>query len=210
MDTVTDTIICVASGPSITQKQIDLIKQSGLYTICVNRTFELLPNCDAIFACDIRWWYEYYNLTQTHSPKSELYTIAGIGSHFYKKRQKGQQIIELPYESGVGLGKDKLIHGGNSGYLAVNLAYLLGAKKIILVGYDHQHTNGKRHWHSDYDKSKFPFNADHMDRMVHNFEILSKDLIDNGIDIVNCSIDTALTVARHSTLEKELEDSISV
>jgi hypothetical protein len=201
---VTDTIICVASGPSITQHQIDLIKESGLFTICVNRTFELLPNCDAIFACDIRWWYEYYELTQSHSPKSKLYTIAGIADHFYKKRSKGQNIVQLDYESGIGLGKHKLIHGGNSGYMAVNLAYLLGAKKIILIGYDHQHTNGKRHWHSDYDKKKFPYNADNIDRMKDNFEGLAHDLINEGIDIVNCSIETALETPRRSTLEKEI------
>lgn len=208
MATVTDTIICVASGPSIIQKQLDQIKQSGLYTICVNRSFELLPNCDAIFACDIRWWYEYYELTQAHSPESKLYTIAGIGSHFYKKRKIGKEIIELPYESGVGLGKEHLIHGGNSGYMAVNLAYLLGAKKIILVGYDHQHTNGKRHWHSDYDKKKFPYNADNVDRMKDNFEVLAQDLINEGIDVVNCSIETALETPRRSSLENEIERSL--
>lgn len=210
MATVTDTIICVASGPSINQKQIDQIKQSDRFTICVNRSFELLPNCDCIFACGIRWWYEYYELTQTYSPESKLYTIAGIGSHFYKKRKIGKEIIELPYTSGVGLGKDQLIHGGNSGYMAVNLAYLLGAKKIILVGYDHQHTNGKRHWHSDYNKKKFPYNADHIDRMVYNFEILAQDLINEEIDIVNCSIETALTTPRRSTVEQEIEDSVSL
>jgi len=39
-----------------------------------------------------------------------------------------------------------LHQGQNSGYQAVNLAYLLGATRILLLGYDMQMKGDQRHW----------------------------------------------------------------
>lgn len=40
--------------------------------------------------------------------------------------------------------------GSNSGYQAINLAYLAGAKRIILVGYDLRFVNGRSHAHDGH------------------------------------------------------------
>jgi hypothetical protein len=42
-----------------------------------------------------------------------------------------------------------LIHyGGNSGFQAINLAVLMGARRIVLTGYDMKPgADGRKHWH---------------------------------------------------------------
>lgn len=199
------TVVCIASGPSLTQEQVDQVEYSYLPTVAVNNSFQLAPWCDIVFACDIKWWYQYYDQVNQTCFEADLWTIKGVGEHFTKKTGNvNPRIKEVGFTRNIGLEEDKVSHGGNSGYIAVNLAYLMGAKKIVLVGYDHQHTNGQTHWHGDHDKKVFAKNADDTDRWLRNFKILSMELNKKGIDIINCSLETAITSCRRSTLDKEL------
>ena len=45
-----------------------------------------------------------------------------------------------------GLGHDRVHFGGNSGFQAINLAFLWGATRIILLGFDCKAVAGKDHW----------------------------------------------------------------
>jgi len=200
------TVVCIASGPSLTQDQVDQVEYSFLPTITVNNSFQLAPWCDIVFACDIKWWYQYYKQVCDTCFDADLWTIKGVGEHFGKKTKIHEpKINEIGFTRNIGLEQDKVSHGGNSGYIAVNLAYMMGAKKIVLVGYDHQHTNGQTHWHGDHDKKVFTKNADDTDRWLRNFRVLATELNKKGIDVVNCSIETAINSCRRGILEEELK-----
>lgn len=96
-----------------------------------------------------------------------------------------------------------LIHTGqNSGYQAINLAFLFGARKIVLVGFDMQHTGGRHHWFGNHPLGMR--NACGVDDWKKNFPKLAADLQAQGVDVVNCSEETALTCFRRSSLEQEL------
>lgn len=202
------TVICVGSGPSLTDEQVRIAEESNHPIIAVNDNFKKVVHPDIIFACDIMWWYKnYLDIVDTIDPEyTELWTITSIGSHFKKKKplQYSIPINEVGYYQQAGLGLSKVHHGGNSGYIAVNLAYLMGASKIILIGYDHKHTYGKAHWFGDHDMTKLRKNAEDVDRWVRNFESLSHGLNREGIDLVNCSIETAIISCRRSTIESEV------
>ena len=99
--------------------------------------------------------------------------------------------IHVPGVFKPGLGCDDVIHlGGNSGYQAINLAYLMGAKEINLIGFDMQRTNNMSHWHGDHPRqciNQSPYHA-----WLKNFDQLSKDLNDLNIDVTNYTRVTAL------------------
>jgi hypothetical protein len=99
-----------------------------------------------------------------------------------------------------------MFHGGNSGLLAIELARVLGATKIVLLGYDCK-VSGKSHWFGNHPEGFR--NADGIDDWIVAFDQLDKAYKELGIDLVNCSLDTALTI-RRSTLEKELENSMCI
>jgi uncharacterized Rossmann fold enzyme len=75
--------------------------------------------------------------------------------------------------------------GGNSGYAAINLAYHLGAKRIVLLGFDMQ-TNGKEtHWHEGYPSTA---DTETMARlMVPNFDTLIDPLEKRKVKVYNAS-----------------------
>lgn len=205
-------VVCLASGPSLTMEQVEQVYQSGYPTIVVNNTFMLAPWAEVLYAGDLGWWREYYlkaKFVMTEDDLvAEFWTLEGNKKNLNRHHPDSiHHIQEVPFVRKPGLGTEVLHHhGGNSGYHAINLAYLFGARKIILAGYDHQHANGKSHWHGDHDKKKFRINAniEHMDRWLSEFDGLASDLKDHGVDLVNCSIETAISSCRRSTLDIEL------
>lgn len=88
--------------------------------------------------------------------------------------------------------------GGNSGHQAINLAYLFGAKTIILLGYDMK-IGEKTHWFGDHPKGlqvPSPFGS-----FIDNMNLLAKDAQKVGLKIINASRETALTCFERSTMD---------
>jgi len=78
--------------------------------------------------------------------------------------------------------------GSNSGYQAINLAYHLGARSIILLGFDMHNHGGKTHWFGEHPKE---FKADtRYERFLNEFRTIKPDQY--GLQIINCSRKTAL------------------
>lgn len=90
-------------------------------------------------------------------------------------------------------------HFGNSGAAAIALAAKMGAKRVILIGYD-CHKRGKAHWFGDHPKGLG--NAGSLPKWPQAFGRLAKTL--TKIDIVNCSPGTALTCFPTAELDEAL------
>lgn len=100
-----------------------------------------------------------------------------------------------------GLGKFDLHWGNNGGYSAINLAYLLGARKIYLLGYDMGLSeDGARHWHGDH-PAHLNNDSDYAD-WIERFDDLAADLASEGVEVVNCSRRTALACFPRATVEE--------
>jgi len=91
---------------------------------------------------------------------------------------------------------------GNSGAACITLAANGGAKRIILLGYDCQKTDGKAHWHGDHPRQLG--NAKQIDRWHEKFEAQAKELM--GLEIINCSRASALTCWPRAQLEDVLNE----
>lgn len=111
-------------------------------------------------------------------------------------RENGIQA--LPGASAPGLGENLLHYGANSGYQAINLAYLQGATRIILLGYNMEKTGGKNHWFGDHPKG---LTNGHYDSFVPRFDKLAEDLAAKGVEVVNCSRHTRLTQFKRATID---------
>ena len=105
-------------------------------------------------------------------------------------------------EGNKGLGKDKIHHGSNSGYQAINLAYLFGAVKIVLLGFDMQRTGGLSHWHGNHPAA---INRDlPVTTFLKKFPDLARDLEAEGVEVINATRETALECFKKVDLEEAL------
>lgn len=179
------TVICIASGPSLTQDDCTTALESGHPAIVTNTTFRLCPWADVLFGFDSAWWREYRAEVDATFKGAKLTLSSGnIG-------------IESLYREGW------FFRGcGNSGGAAISLAVAGGAKRVVLLGYDCQKTGGKVHWHGDHPKKMS--NAKSIAKWPEQFAAVAKLAKKAGTEVVNCSRETALTCFERMELSEAL------
>lgn len=98
---------------------------------------------------------------------------------------------------------DGICHGHNSGYQAMQLSVLLGARRIILLGFDMKAAaDGRMHWHEDH-PVKTPGNV-FTQTMLPAYKTIVGPLKERGIDVINCSPDSVLNCFAKMPLEEAL------
>lgn len=114
-------------------------------------------------------------------------------------RRWGLRVVRSELRSGISFDPAYICQGYNSGFQALNLAVLFGCTRIVLLGFDMQKTNGKQH-----------YNGDHPDALRRNspfplfcaaFADAAPQLSAAGIEVINCTRETALTCFPREHLE---------
>ncbi len=84
---------------------------------------------------------------------------------------------------------DGLCHGNNSGFAAFNLAVVLGADPIYLLGFDMKHKDGKSHFHAGH---PIPQAEEKAKSYAAPFEKIAPELERRGRRIINLNPDSGL------------------
>lgn len=98
--------------------------------------------------------------------------------------------------------QNALATGRNSGFQAMNLAALAGAARILLLGYDMKARDKQLHWFGDHPVPTAPHT---IAGFRDGFKALAKAM-PAGLQIINCSRDTALKCFPRADLESALSD----
>ncbi|HCE6817724.1 hypothetical protein ACSBR8_21920 [Pseudomonas aeruginosa] len=109
----------------------------------------------------------------------------------------GERCAPLTFK---GVKKVRFQQFQNSGAGAASLAAFWGARRIILLGYDCQKTGGRAHWHGDHPAALG--NAGSVDKWPSQFRQLAAHLA--GLEVINCSRETALEAFPRRPLEEVL------
>lgn len=98
------------------------------------------------------------------------------------------------------------IHCGlNSGYQAIGLAFLFGARFITLLGYDMAHTGGRTHWHGDHPGKLNNAGGSRFPHWRSEMAPLATELERQGVRVINASRRTALKCFPRRPLEEALQ-----
>lgn len=191
-------VVCVASGPSLTPEQCAVAMEARARAHCriiaVNNNYISVPSADILFAADGKWWRQHLAAVRASGFRGELWTQDHAASAALDLRW-------IHGKPGAGLSKEPetILHGGHSGHQAVGLAVLLGARRILLAGFDM--TRGK-HWHPDHQK---PLSNGDMSVLVPHYEKMARDLEAAGVECVNCTgPNSAIPYFRRGELADEL------
>lgn len=165
--------------------------------ITVNTSFRAAPWADVHYSSDIDWWREYLDEMRA-TCSGELWTgdpaFCDNGMRCARFDKKMHGVSQIP---GV------LAWGGNSGYCAVGLAYQFGGRRIILLGYDMKGDGPAAHFHGAH--------PPHVQRDFNwpmwrqRFDEMAQDFRDLGVEVINCTRDTALTCFPQKTLKEALK-----
>ncbi len=196
-----ETVFIIGGGPSVNEAPLHLIYERRV--IGVNSAFELGSWIDVCWFGDMRWFewnakkLRYFGglkLTCANSafPKGECWP----GVHHVKRENKRGIWSRTP---------NKVYWNNNSGASAINLAYHLGAKKIVLIGFDMKMVNGEHNYHNSHKPHHTPKSNIYQERFIPRFNVIKQDATRLGLQIINTSMNSALEVFDKVRLENALD-----
>ena len=189
-----ETVYIVGGGPSL--KDFDWKRLKGKKVIAINRAFQVLPDADVLYWTDSRFW-KWYN-QEIKQFKGFKYTCRP-----YSPEQQDVILLKAINTKPLSLDLAHISHGNNSGYGAINLAVLLGAKKIYLLGYDMASKDANTHWHDGYSTKH---NHTIYVKMMAAFNKIAPELAKNNITVYNANVKSQLTVFEKCSIETALKD----
>lgn len=167
------TFAVLATGPSMSQEVADYVR-GKCKVVAVSDAFKLAPWADALVSNDRNWW----------------------DNHKDARQFAGKKFASVDLPGGVAaLPRVGLFGGGtNSGLQGMRAAKLLGASKIILLGFDMQGT----HYFGAHPAPLRNTTAKRFKAHIAQFDKWT------GCEVVNCTPRSQLKRFRMSTIEIEL------
>lgn len=194
----------IGCGPSLADADLAAVAARGCSVIAVNDAYRRCKPT-VIYGADGEWWDAY---AQAHVWACDGQPYSGateVGAECWTATpsaavRHGLHLAEIQNGEGVSLQPGRLVHGGNSGHQAVNLAVQRGARRIILLGFDMMAADdGRRHWFGNHPgamnkESPYP-------RWARAFDAMARALERLGVEVINCSRRTAITAFPRSRIE---------
>lgn len=177
------TVYIVAGGPSL--RGFDFRKLDDLPVIAINRAYEVLPKARVLYWTDGKFFRDHWLALRNHLAPLK---VAARDFLYGYGRYENYSFVR-PYEMTGFTGLERkpggLRHGNNSGHAALNLAYQLGARRIVLLGYDMYIDPDRDHWHDGY---KLPMKERTLrDKMCPYFTQIARELDEEGVEVLNAS-----------------------
>jgi hypothetical protein len=123
-----ETVVCIATGPSLTRAQLDAVKVAPVRSIGINDIGLTEDWIDVWYGADGAFWKHYW----PQAAASKALTVCAD--------RNAPGVTQLYLE--VVKSKDRwpapgfALNGGHSGFQALTLAISLGASRVVLIGYD--------------------------------------------------------------------------
>ena len=181
-------VFIIGGGTSLETFDWELLRPDDILTIGCNDAYLRGPDiCNICFFGDVVWW-------RNHRWGLETYRESGEGvvfTHCNQLQKDRTSWLWMMNRMPRGLHLNALGWGKNTGIGAVNLALLLGAKRVFLLGFDMHLTNGKANWHQNTlvkpDKKTYPV-------FIKGFAQVARDLKSKfpGREIFNITNDSSL------------------
>ncbi len=199
-DWIGEKVAILASGPSTKKTDIAALRGKAR-VIAIKQNFDLCPWADLVYGCDAPWWrfrrglpeYKGLKVTWSGAKLNEYPQIKTIGIAMGQAERFSQT---LEFDSVGTLGG-----GGNSGFQALNLAIQLGARDILLVGFD-MCDRGGTHWYgrNNWAGANNPTD-ENFRRWLPPFERAAPILQKRGVQVFNASSRSALKCFPFATVE---------
>lgn len=202
-----ETYVCIASGPGLTRDQVEHVQRARAAGKCrvitINGAIRRdgsgadlnAPFADVLYAADANWWRKAQNVPGFEGLKVSVQEIEFGDVNVLKHRE----------DPGLSTDPACLHTGGNSGYQAINLGNLMGGTRALLLGYSMRlGPKGERHHHGDHPPSMNNPAEGNFRRWLKAFETLPESARACGLEIVNCTPDSALEMFPRARIEDVL------
>ena len=180
----------IGGGASLDTISSRVICDAG-FSIAINDAERIAPCADILYFADTRWWH------WNHASASKF--KGKIISRWAGTKHPDVPGVERVRGCSLPLSEDPAFVAGKcSGANAINLAYHMGAKTIVLLGFD----GGGGNWHNNH---QLPTEPDQYTRkFIPALERMAEALERRGVRVINTSMHSALTCFEKMPLDEVL------
>lgn len=159
----------IGGGPSLATFDWDLIR--GENTVGCNSAFLLGSSICKIVVFGDRLWWEKIAADRIGEYGGRVVACTPNNRHI---SPRPSWLLEIDRHGRREFGRNRPVFAGNTGSLALNLALILGARRVFLLGFDmHLGEAGNANWHElRYEESK----PDVYPRFVKEFRAIAGSL----------------------------------
>lgn len=197
-------VAIVGGGPSL--RGFDFNRLRDRFTVlAVNASMFDIPFAAAGFSIDNRaireWWLrlrllefdQYYAVPDN---KLKISHPAPTTKMHFVRRYQGTEFT---------ISSDRITAGGTSGFGALHLAFLKGAQRIVLFGYDYGAAASV--WHHNESHYTFRQNQNDLlwDEWAQNFNRASAILKKHKVEVINASPESRITAFPKCSIEEAMQ-----
>jgi hypothetical protein len=199
------TVVCLASGPSLTAADVQFVCGRAP-VIAINAAIQVAPWADVFYSGARDYWTPAAVASRRaagfHGLSVRLALNQGMGPHQERPGilPDGSIVLGNTGDEGLELQPIGLRTFKNSGGAAINLAVHFGARRVVLLGYDMApDRHGRHHFtaaagQAERHFSPYPAFRTYLGTMVGPLRAA-------GVDVLNCSRSTTLEHFRRVPLE---------
>lgn len=196
------TAVIIATGPSLTADQIMQCRyyheRNKLVVLGVNDAYRICDFLDYLYAADWRWIEYHKGKIQARLKRGFCFTTPEKG----RKKHLGWREIPSVAKPGLSTERNLLHRGNNSGYQCINLAYLLGCNRILLLGFDHH--SGGHHFFGKHPTPAMQVESNYS-RWIDGYKSIRDQEAELGITVINCTPGSAIDAFPRISLNVALE-----
>lgn len=183
-------VVCLATGPSLTAADVHRCRGRAT-VIVVNDAHRLAPWADVLYSSDRYWWGFHQGVPDFAGYKAGIEVSPGRAPRELLTRVPGIAIYRNAGPDGLENAPDGLrTCGANSGGAALNLAVHLGARRVLLLGYDMGDVTGRGHFFGQHPE---PIRGRHnFPTWRRAFQTMAAPLAAAGVEVLNCTRRTSL------------------
>jgi hypothetical protein len=195
-------VVCLATGPSLTQADVEFVKGKAT-VVAVNDAHRLAPWADVLYSSDRYWWRHYRGVPGFGGLRVTIEYAKRRAALELQRFDPAMVFMRWDGDRGVCTKPDGLrTCAANSGGAALNLAVHLGARTVILLGYDMGDVTGQKHF---FGRHPAPLSNTHnFPTWRTAFQSMRPALDRLGIKVLNCSRTTSLSAFPCVALEDAL------
>ena len=197
-----ETAVCIGGGPSLTVEDVEYVRGKAR-VIAINDAYRLAPWADILYAADVKWWRAHQGAPGFAGKKYSISRTPKTGSKEHDARWPDINVLRNTGRFGLETDASGLRNGMHGGAQAIGLAFHLGVTRVLLLGYDCKATGGEPHWfghHPEQARGQMAFSS-----WRYCLEVMAPELVKAGIEVINCSRDTALRCFPQSTIDEALQ-----
>lgn len=196
------TVFVIGGGPSI--KSMPLKQIAKRPVVGCNDAFRLGTWVDWLVFGDMRWFrWNHEELAKWPNRERAVCIVPQLLEDRTEKWPWLKILRRDEARFGLSVESDTVCWNRGCGGTAINVAYLLGAARIVLIGFDMRIVDGEHNWHAYHQKMERP--QIYQNSMVPFMKPMSDAMKVTGLQIANATPGSALNLFPMHSLD-ELEE----